>query len=74
MFYTFIQKADKAQRAVIDKALDENPRKVMLKSLKNRYGRMRYSCGFIYDARFDLFVVDTMFKDKKDDNDKRAII
>ena len=68
------EKADKAQRAVIDKALDENPRKVMLKSLKNRYGRMRYSCGFIYDARFDLFVVDTMFENKKDDNDKRAII
>lgn len=60
------EKADKEQKSAIRKATRKNPRKVMLSSLKNRYGRKDYSCGFIYDARFDLFVPDETFKDDND--------
>ncbi len=64
------EKADKEQKAAMRKATRKNPRKVMLSCLKNRYGRKDYSCGFIYDARFDLFVPDETFKDdNENDND-----
>lgn len=52
----------KEKREAIDKAISAIPRKVMLKNLKNRFGRKGYSCGFVYDPRFDLFVPDASFK------------
>lgn len=62
------EKADKEQKSVMRKETSKNPRKVMLSCLKNRYGRKDYSCGFIYDARFDLFVPDETFKDDNDND------
>ena len=61
------EKKDKEQRDIIEKAVKKNPRKVMLTCLKNRYGRKGYSCGFVYDAQFDLFVPDETFKDNDDE-------
>ena len=52
----------KEKREAIDSALSAIPRKVMLKNLKNRFGRKGYSCGFSYDPRFDLFVPDFSFR------------
>ena len=52
----------KEKREAIDKAISAIPRKVMLKNLKNRFGRKGYSCGFVYDPRFDLFMPDASFK------------
>lgn len=56
------EKGIKKQRTEFDKAMNATPRKVMLKNLKNRYGQRGYSCGFVYDPRFDLFEVDETFK------------
>ena len=64
-------KKGKQKRQAIDEALITIPRKVMLKNLKNRFGRRNYSCGFIYDCRFDLFIPDKEFKIK---NEQRAIL
>ncbi|MBR1438914.1 MAG: hypothetical protein IJ587_10305 [Synergistaceae bacterium] len=61
------EKKDKEQRDAIDKALSAIPRKVMLKNLKNRYGKRGYSCGFMYDCRFELFEVDNAFKENGHD-------
>lgn len=66
------EKAVKAKRDAVDKALSTNPRKVMLKNLKNRYGPKGYSCGFDYYCMFDLFMPDKTFKEN--DNDKTAIL
>lgn len=50
------EKKIKEKREAIDRALSAIPRKVMLKNLKNRFGRKGYTCSFTYDPRFDLFV------------------
>lgn len=61
------EKKDREQRNAIDKALLAIPRRIMLKNLKNRYGKRGYSCGFLYDCRFDLFEVDKAFKENGHD-------
>ena len=61
------EKATRKQRKAFDKAVKATPRKVMLKNLKNRYGKCKYSCGFVYDPRFDLFDVDETFKENDHD-------
>lgn len=61
------EKAARQQRDAIEKALKVVPRKVMLKNLKNRYGKRGYACGFLYDCRFDLFEVDKAFKENGHD-------
>ena len=66
------EKAGREQRNAMDKAIDAIPRKVMLKNLKNRYGRSQYSCGFDYHCTFDYFVPDKDFKEKS--NDKRTVL
>lgn len=64
------EKVNRRKREAIDRATQAIPRKVMLKNLKNRYGRKGYSCGFIYDPRFDYFIPDLNFKVKDDNNEK----
>lgn len=46
-------KAKKRER--IAEAKEAVPREIELVCLKNRYGRSRYSCKFVYDPRYDLF-------------------
>ncbi len=50
----------KAKRAVVKAAKRENPRKIELICLKNRYGISSFSCYFDYYPEFDLFVEDTI--------------
>ena len=57
----------KEKREAFDKAVRAIPRKIMLKNLKNRFGRKGYTCGFLYDARFDLFVPDAAYKEAGDE-------
>lgn len=52
----------KEKRAAIDKAKAEEPRKIELKCLKNRYGKATFSCYYDYYCGNDLFV-DTGSKD-----------
>lgn len=66
------EKKIKEKREAIDKAISEIPRKVMLKNLKNRFGRKGYACGFTYDPRFDLFVPDLSFEVSS--NEQTAIL
>ena len=46
----------KAQRKRINDAKAEEPRKIKLVCLKNRYGISSYDCAFEYYPAFDLFV------------------
>lgn len=57
----------KEKREAIDKAISAIPRKVMLKNLKNRFGRKGYACGFMYNPCFDLFVPDMSFNVSTDE-------
>lgn len=43
------------KRETIRQAKAENPRKVELICLKNRYGKSSYSCNFLYYPEFDRF-------------------
>lgn len=45
----------KEKREKVKQAKLENPRKIELVCLKNRYGKSSYSCGFNYYPQFDLF-------------------
>lgn len=45
----------KTKRKKVKEAKLENPRKIELVCLKNRYGRSSYVCGFDYYPRFDFF-------------------
>ena len=68
------EKKEREQRNKLDEEAQKIPRKILLKNLKNRYGRSKYECGFCYDPRFDLFTVDVGFEqDKEKKNDDRAI-
>ena len=53
----------KEKREKVKQAKLENPRKIELVCLKNRYGKSSYSCGFIYYPQFDLFRPATDFDD-----------
>ena len=44
------------KRKIVKEAKAENPRKIELVCLKNRYGISSYSCYFDYYPKFDLFV------------------
>lgn len=46
------------KRETINDAKQKIPRDVELVCLKNRYGRSSYSCGFLYNPKFDLFEED----------------
>ena len=46
------------KREAVKKAKAENPRKIELVCLKNRYSAPGYSCWFKYYAKYDLFEVD----------------
>ena len=50
------EKKLKQKRDAVRQAKNENPRKIELVCLKNRYGLSSYSCDFLYYARYDLFV------------------
>ena len=67
-------KAKNAKREEIRKASKAIPRKVMIQNLKNRYGKRGYSCGFIYDCRYDYFVPDPNFKDDEEKGNDRGAI
>ena len=54
----------KKKREKVKEAKAENPRKIELVCLKNRYGISSYSCYFDYYPKFDLFV-----ETKKDEAD-----
>lgn len=45
----------KEKRELVKLSKQENPRKVELVCLKNRYGISSYSCGFNYNPCYDLF-------------------
>ena len=62
----------KEKRDAIDKAISAIPRKVMLKNLKNRFGRKGYACGFTYNPCYDLFVPDMSFK--VSNNEQTAVL
>ena len=51
----------KEKREKVKAAKLENPRKIELVCLKNRYGKSSYSCGFKYYPQFDYFVPQTDF-------------
>jgi replicative DNA helicase len=51
----------KEKREKVREAKKAIPRKIELLCLKNRYGVSSYSCGFIYDPRYDLFEPDRMY-------------
>lgn len=44
------------KREIIEKAKAENPRRIQLKGLKNRYGKAVFQCQFAYNPMYDLFV------------------
>ncbi len=46
----------KQKREIVRQAKNENPRKIELVCLKNRYGISNYHCEFLYYAQYDLFV------------------
>ena len=48
----------KEKREQVKTAKAENPRKIELVCLKNRYGVSNYSCGFKYNPVYDLFTPD----------------
>lgn len=48
------------KRKIVKEAKAENPRKIELVCLKNRYGISSYSCYFDYYPKFDLFVETTI--------------
>ena len=50
------EKKLKQKREAVRQAKNENPRKIELVCLKNRYGLSSYSCEFLYYARYDFFV------------------
>ena len=50
------EKKLKQKREAVRQAKNENPRKIELVCLKNRYGLSSYSCEFLYYAQYDLFV------------------
>ncbi|MBR1438746.1 MAG: hypothetical protein IJ587_09445 [Synergistaceae bacterium] len=50
------EKGLKQKREAVRTAKNENPRKIELVCLKNRYGISSYRCEFLYYARYDLFV------------------
>lgn len=50
------EKGLKQKREAVRNAKNENPRKIELVCLKNRYGISSYRCEFLYYARYDLFV------------------
>lgn len=56
----------KEKRDKVKAAKAEIPRKIELTCLKNRYGRSSYSCGFVYDPRYDLFKPDYTFTSEQD--------
>ena len=49
------EKKIKEKRERVNQAKDENPRKIELRCLKNRYGKASYSCYFDYYPANDLF-------------------
>lgn len=51
----------KEKREKVKAAKLENPRKIELVCLKNRYGKSSYSCGFKYYPQFDYFMPQTDF-------------
>lgn len=57
----------KEKREKIKEAKREDPRKVELVGLKNRYGIANYSCGFDYYPKYDLFVAESDFAPLPDD-------
>lgn len=46
------------KRETIKKAKAENPRKIELVCLKNRFGISSYSCNYLYYAKYDYFEAD----------------
>lgn len=51
----------KEKREKVKAAKLENPRKIELVCLKNRYGKSSYSCGFNYYPQFDYFIPQSFF-------------
>lgn len=49
----------KEKRAIINKAKAENPRRITLSCLKNRYGKATFEAPFLYYPSNDLFIEDT---------------
>lgn len=60
------------KRQLIINAKRENPRKIELVCLKNRFGVSSYSCLFNYYAKFDWFIPDTSTLDISDILDTNA--
>lgn len=50
------------------------PRKIELVCLKNRYGISSYSCGFLYNPVYDLFVPDNNYRINFDNDKPKKVI
>jgi len=61
----------KKKRERIKDAKKENPRRIELVCLKNRYGVSSYTCGFLYASQFDLFAPDSNY-DLESDCDQKV--
>ena len=61
------------KREAVKKAKGENPRKIELVCLKNRYAAPGYSCYFKYYAKYDLFEVDVE-SDKTEKIRKKLVV
>ena len=59
----------KAKRQAVRDAKKENPRKIELLCLKNRYGISSFSCYFDYYPEFDLFTEGTLSPEFATDDD-----
>lgn len=59
----------KEKREKVRLAKLENPRKIELVCLKNRYGKSSYSCGFNYFPQFDYFVPESDFSPLPDEEE-----
>ena len=60
------EKKLKQKREAVREAKNENPRKIELVCLKNRYGMSSYRCEFLYYASYDYFVpVDSVGESKR---------
>ena len=58
------EKTEATKREILRRAKAENPRKIELVCLKNRYGISSFKTGFTYYPEFDYFTPDTSYTEE----------
>ena len=58
------EKTEATKREILRRAKAENPRKIELVCLKNRYGISSFKTGFTYYPEFDYFTPDTNYTEE----------